>query len=151
MSLVSQNIRSKIPLQGAFLKNASNFDNIALGVSTREARVAPFSARRLMDLSFCALQDAGIDSRGKPIGCFMSGNRALADQVPNIMPTTASLMILQNPIDADGVFSWLPYFLSNRISYALDLTGPSVTLDTACSSSLTALHLAINAIERGDC
>ncbi|KAJ7214322.1 hypothetical protein GGX14DRAFT_550479 [Mycena pura] len=136
MSLVSQNIRSKIPLQGAFLKNASTFDNIAFGVSTRDARVAPFSARRLMDLSFCALQDAGIDSRGKPIGCFMSGNKALADQ---------------NPIDADGGFAWLPYFLSNRISYALDLTGPSVTLDTACSSSLTALHLAISAIERGDC
>jgi hypothetical protein len=41
--------------------------------------------------------------------------------------------------------------MANRISYALDLTGPSIYLDTACSSSLTALHLAIGAIERGDC
>jgi acyl transferase domain-containing protein len=41
--------------------------------------------------------------------------------------------------------------MANRISYALDLTGPSVYLDTACSSSLTALHLAVGAIERGDC
>ncbi|KAJ7493888.1 hypothetical protein FB451DRAFT_1491404 [Mycena latifolia] len=41
--------------------------------------------------------------------------------------------------------------MANRISYALDLTGPSMYLDTACSSSLTALHIAIAAIQSGDC
>ncbi|KAJ7052957.1 hypothetical protein C8F01DRAFT_1331735 [Mycena amicta] len=125
-----------IPTQGSFLKEPSSFDNIAFGVSSRDARVAPYSTRRLIDLSFRALQDSGIDSRGQSIGCFMSGNRAMATQ---------------RPIDGDGGFAWLPYFLSNRISYMLNLTGPSVTLDTACSSSLTAVHLAIGAIERGDC
>lgn len=41
--------------------------------------------------------------------------------------------------------------LANRVSYVLGLNGPSLYLDTACSSSLTALHLALNAINAGEC
>ncbi|KAJ6518275.1 hypothetical protein C8R47DRAFT_1312711 [Mycena vitilis] len=124
------------PAQGAFLKNPDGFDNISLGVSTRDARVIPYSARRVLDLSFQALLDSGIESRGCKIGCFMSGNRTLEGE---------------NAMDADGSFSWAPHAMANRISYALDLTGPSILLDTACSSSLNALHLAIASIQRGDC
>lgn len=41
--------------------------------------------------------------------------------------------------------------LSNRVSYVLNLQGPSMTLDTACSSSMYALHLACSAIHSGEC
>lgn len=41
--------------------------------------------------------------------------------------------------------------IANRISYHLDLVGPSVPVDTACSSSLTATHLAVQSIRNGDC
>ncbi|KAJ7087152.1 hypothetical protein C8R44DRAFT_991421, partial [Mycena epipterygia] len=126
----------QLPAQGAFLKNATSFDNISLGISTKDARVIPYSARRLLDLSFQALLDSGIESRHRKIGCFMSGNIALQGETA---------------IDTDGSFSHASFSVANRISYVLDLTGPSVYLDTACSSSLTALHLAIGAIERGDC
>ncbi|KAJ6611341.1 hypothetical protein B0H10DRAFT_369055 [Mycena sp. CBHHK59/15] len=126
-----------LPAQGTFLKNATTFDNISLGISIKDARVIPYSGRRLLDLSFQALLDSGIESRGRNIGCFMSGNRPFPGQ---------------STLDPDGsVSSWMPHSIANRISYALDLTGPSIYLDTACSSSLTALHLAIGAIERGDC
>ncbi|KAF7336300.1 Polyketide synthase [Mycena venus] len=134
--LVQNKSEVKPPARGAFLKNVTSFDNIAFGISARGARVTPYSARRLLDLSFQALLDSGMESRGQRIGCFMSGNRALQGQ---------------NEFDADGSFSWMQYSLANRISYTFDLTGPSVSLDTACSSSLTALHLAIGSIERGDC
>ncbi|KAF8128037.1 hypothetical protein K438DRAFT_2141448, partial [Mycena galopus ATCC 62051] len=138
--LTNEFIRSrpdvKPPTHGAFLKNPSDFDNISLRVSTRDARVLPYSARRLLDLSFQALLDSGIESRGRHIGCFMSGNRTLRGE---------------SPVDVDGSFSWSPHAMANRISYALDLTGPSILVDTACSSSLNALHLAIAAIEKGDC
>lgn len=41
--------------------------------------------------------------------------------------------------------------VANRVSYHLDLRGPSVPVDTACSSSLTATHLAMQAINAGEC
>src|ERR1700761_5647686 len=64
----------KLPAQGSFLKNVTSFDNISLGISTKDARMTPYGARRLLDLSFQALQDSGIDTRRRNIGCFMSGN-----------------------------------------------------------------------------
>ncbi|KAF7341189.1 Polyketide synthase [Mycena venus] len=133
---VHHETKVQLPTQGTFLKNATSFDNIALGVSTKDARVMPYSARRLLDLSFQALLDSGVDSRHCEIGCFMSGSLDLADR---------------NTIDTEGSVSAQLHSIANRISYALDLTGPSVYLDTACNSSLTALHLAIGAIQRGDC
>src|SRR6266850_499141 len=46
------------------------------------------------------------------------------------------------------IFLWS---IANRVSYCLNLSGPSLTLDTACSSSLTALYLACEAIQAGNC
>lgn len=43
------------------------------------------------------------------------------------------------------------YAMANRMSYILNVTGPSFYVDTACSSSLTAMHLAIQAIHNGEC
>ena len=51
----------------------------------------------------------------------------------------------------DRGFGGTPNTLANRVSYTLDLRGPSLYLDTACSSTLTAFHLAIRAIRNGDC
>lgn len=41
--------------------------------------------------------------------------------------------------------------IANKVSYHLDLIGPSVPTDTACSSSLTAMHLAVQAVRAGEC
>jgi len=41
--------------------------------------------------------------------------------------------------------------VANRVSYHLDLRGPSIPIDTACSSSLSAFHLAVQAILNGEC
>lgn len=41
--------------------------------------------------------------------------------------------------------------VANKVSYHLDLLGPSIPLNTACSSSLSALHLAVQALRDGDC
>jgi len=41
--------------------------------------------------------------------------------------------------------------ISDRVSHAFDLRGPSMTLDTACSSSIYCLHLACRALAQRDC
>lgn len=66
-----------MPQKGAFLKNMAEFDYSSFGLSSADARVMPHSARRLMELSFHALRDAGIQTREQAIGCFMSGNNDL--------------------------------------------------------------------------
>ncbi|KAJ6455209.1 hypothetical protein C8R45DRAFT_846044, partial [Mycena sanguinolenta] len=125
---------SNLPAKGAFLKHHDKLDAVTFGISPKDARVMPFTARRLLELSFEALSDSGIDYRGRQIGCFMSG-----------------AVTFEGAVDTGGSFASIPSALANRISYMLDITGPSLQLDTACSSSLTGLHLAIRAIEAGDC
>jgi acyl transferase domain-containing protein len=50
-----------------------------------------------------------------------------------------------------GSLAFGPSSVANRVSYHLDLRGPSIPVDTACSSTLTATHLAIQALLAGDC
>lgn len=49
------------------------------------------------------------------------------------------------------IYSASRAMLSNRVSFALDLKGPSFTIDTACSSSMYALDCAFNALRNGEC
>ncbi|KAJ7782237.1 hypothetical protein DFH07DRAFT_789912 [Mycena maculata] len=128
--------KMNLPTQGAFVKNHNGLDTSAFGISAKDARVMPFTTRRLMELSLEALADSGIDYRKKIVGCFMSGT---------------SNFEVGGALSTDGSFAAVPSASANRISYVLDITGPSVQVDTACSSSLTGLHLAIRAIEGGDC
>lgn len=57
----------------------------------------------------------------------------------------------QDELEANGSFAGYANSVANKVSYHLDLRGPSIPVDTACSSSLTALHLAVQAIRAGDC
>ncbi|KAF7371222.1 Polyketide synthase [Mycena sanguinolenta] len=125
-----------LPAKGAFLKNHDGMDSTAFGISIKDARIMPFAARRLMELSFEALADSGVNYRHQKVGCFITGSGNF--EVSGAMST-------------NGSFASIPSAPANRISYMLDILGPSVQLDTACSSSLTGLHLAIQAIEAGDC
>ena len=54
-------------------------------------------------------------------------------------------------MEARGSLAGIPCMVANKISYHLDLRGPSIPVDTACSSSAVALHLAVQAIRSGEC
>ncbi|KAH9934350.1 uncharacterized protein B0H18DRAFT_1188403 [Fomitopsis serialis] len=125
---------------GSFLKNVESFDHVEFGISTKDARAMSLSTRKLIELSFLALLDSGIDYRGKDVGCYTSA-------------TNHDILSVAEPdvYEARGSFGGIPCMVANKISYHLDLRGPSIPVDTACSSSLTASHLAVQALRAGEC
>jgi len=63
---------------GSFLKDVQLFDNVEFGVSAKDAISMTASSRRLIELSFLALLDSGIDYRGRKVGSFAAGTNAEA-------------------------------------------------------------------------
>ncbi|EIN09536.1 polyketide synthase [Punctularia strigosozonata HHB-11173 SS5] len=126
--------------RGSFLKNLDSFDYLEFGITSKDARAMAVSTRKLIELSFLALLDSGIEYRGRNVGCYASGNAF------DILSVGTA-----DEFEARGSFAGIPAQIANRISYHLDLLGPSVPTDTACSSSLTAMHLAIQALRTDDC
>jgi len=134
--------------RGGFLQGeVSAFDPLYFGMSPREASVVDFQQRLLLEVSAKALQDAGITEAqcaGSRTGVFIGGFCMDAK-------IEASHLFNRPWGIAQSVTGNTATLLSNRISYAFDLKGPSLTVDTACSSSLVAAHMAVEALRAGEC
>ncbi|KAI0325192.1 ketoacyl-synt-domain-containing protein [Cubamyces sp. BRFM 1775] len=126
--------------KGSFLKDAHLFDSIEFGVTSKDARMMSLSTRRLIETAFLSLVDSEIDYRGKNIGCYTAG---VAFDMTSICG--------HDDEESRGSFASCPSMIANRLSYYLDLRGPSVPVDTACNSSLSATHMAVQAILHGEC
>src|SRR5829696_5546108 len=131
--------------RGGFVENLNAFDAAFWGISPREALRMDPQQRWLLEVAWEAVEDAGIAPsrlRGQRVGVFVgiSGNDYGGLQ-------------LRSPEDVDAYTNSgsTASIASNRISYMLDLTGPSVSLDTACSSSLVAVAAACENIWSGRC
>jgi len=130
--------------RGGYLERIDEFDAAFFGISPREADVLDPQQRLLLETAWEALEDAGqdaaklVDTRtGVFIGQWTSDFEA-------------RLFAHPEAIDFYAVQGSGRYASSGRISYALGLRGPSLTLDTACSSSLVAVHLAAQSIRSGE-
>ncbi|WP_067855432.1 type I polyketide synthase [Nocardia shimofusensis] len=133
--------------RGAFMTiDPWEFDPDFFGISPREATVLDPQQRLMLEVTWEALDDAGIARRaaGGPVGVYVGG--FVVDQsVIGVVGPALFHTDMHTPASASYTM------LSNRIAYALDLVGPAVTVDTACSSSLVAFHLACQALTNGDC
>ncbi|KAH9934268.1 putative polyketide synthase [Fomitopsis serialis] len=125
---------------GAFLKNIDLFDPVEFGITSKDARLMNLGTRKLIETTFLALLDSGLDYRGRNVGCYMS---AVAHDMFSVSG--------HDDTEARGAFSYGPAMVANRVSYHLDLRGPSLPLDTACSSTLYATHLGVQALRNGEC
>ncbi|MEX3525941.1 MAG: SDR family NAD(P)-dependent oxidoreductase [Burkholderia sp.] len=132
---------------GGFLEGFADFDPLFFNISPLEAMGMDPQERLFLQSAWHALEDAGYtrdslaERCGGRVGVFAGVTR-----------NGFGLLGLEAWHEGSTVFSQ-PAFSSipNRVSYALDLRGPSLPVDTMCSSSLTAIHEACAALHRGDC
>ncbi|WP_227983796.1 type I polyketide synthase [Nocardia spumae] len=122
------------------------FDPDFFGISPREAATLDPQQRLALEVSWEALDDAGVGGRvgGAPVGVYMG----VFTMDHGINPEGAAALAHVDMHSAAGASYTM---ISNRIAYALNMVGPAITVDTACSSSLVAFHLACRAIVDGDC
>ena len=130
---------------GSFLNEVEGFDPAFFGIAPREAPAMDPQQRLLLEVTWEALWEAGLAPdrmAGSRTGVFVA-----------ICNTDYSRLLLSDAcaIGPNSLAGASQSIASGRISYLLDLQGPSVSIDTACSSSLVAVHLACQSLRAGEC
>lgn len=131
---------------GGFLKDVAGFDNRFFDIPPDEALRMDPQQRLLLEVSWEALEHAGIipeSLRLSRTGVFVG-----VSSTDYVRLVSASAQQKSTIWDNAGGSSSI---IANRISYFLDIQGPSIVIDTACSSSLVAVHLACRSLSTWDC
>jgi len=128
---------------GGILENLDIFDAAFFGFTPREAEMTDPQQRIFLQEAWKALEDAGYDPETYPRLIGVYAGVGMNGYLYNLY---------SNPglIELFGIFQTLlgndKDFLSTRVSYKLNLRGPSVTVQTACSTSLVAVHMACQSL-----
>jgi acyl transferase domain-containing protein/acyl carrier protein len=133
---------SGLPQRGGYLEDVLGFDAAFFGISPREARHLDPQHRMLLEVAWEAMEDAALPAErlagsrsGFYLGIMWQDYREWLAGEPDAYWTTGNGH----------------NFAAGRIAYSLGLTGPALAVDTACSSSLVSVHLAVQALRRGEC
>jgi len=128
---------------GGFMKEIDKFDPLFFSISPREAQVMDPQQRIFLEQVWRAIEDSGhkvSDLSGTRTGLFVG---VATNDYIDVMNSAHSVL---DGYTASGNSHSV---LANRVSFLLNLRGPSAPIDTACSSSLVALHRAIESIHTG--
>ena len=133
---------------GGFIEAIDQFDPTLFGISFGEAAAMDPQQRILLELTWSALENAGIspdDIAGSRAGVFVGiGSFDYSLQQAGLDP-------YGNRITPYTALGNAHSIAANRLSYVFDLKGPSLAVDTACSSSLYALHYARQSLLNREC
>src|SRR5579864_2027432 len=130
---------------GGFMREVDKFDPLFFGISPREAQVMDPQQRIFLETVWKAIEDSGqkvSDLSGTRTGLFVG---VATNDYANTMNR------MRVAVDGYTASGNSHAVLANRVSFLLNLRGPSAPIDTACSSSLVALHRAIESIHTGSC
>jgi acyl transferase domain-containing protein/acyl carrier protein len=132
-------------LRGGFLDQIDRFDPGFFGISPREAELMDPQQRLILELSWEALEDAGIIASrlaGSQTGVFVG---AVSSDYADLLQRHGVEAITRHTLT--GIHRGI---IANRVSYILGVRGPSLTVDAAQSSALVAIHLACESLRRGE-
>lgn len=132
---------------GGFLDSIDQFDPQFFGISPREAPYVDPQHRLMLETAWEAIEDAGMVldlEKGTDMGVFVGISHNDFQGIQHT-PTDRASISAHTPTGSAHSIA------ANRISYCLNLTGPSLALDTACSSALTAVHVACQHLLSGEC
>ncbi|MGE0214583.1 beta-ketoacyl synthase N-terminal-like domain-containing protein [Mycolicibacterium sp.] len=129
---------------GTFLDDLAGFDAEFFGVSPREAELMDPQQRLALEVSWEALEHAGVPPRA------LAGTDTAV--LMGVNSDDYGKLIME---DLPGIEAWTGIGTSlcgiaNRVSHLLDLRGPSVALDAACAASLVAVHQACQLLRAGE-
>jgi len=132
----------------SLIEGVENFDADYFGFSPREAEVTDPQQRILLECAHEALEMAGYGDAGssRPVGVFVGvgENQYMLD---HLLPQIDAFAALGDSV----VHANSKDFAATRISYKLNLSGPSVSVNTACSTSLVAIHQACSSLAQDEC
>ncbi|MEO0537755.1 MAG: SDR family NAD(P)-dependent oxidoreductase [Cyanobacteria bacterium P01_A01_bin.123] len=134
---------------GAVLDDIERFDARFFGFSAREAEMMDPQHRLFLECAWEALEDAGYDPETEPglIGVYAGGN--LSSYLLNNL--TAAHEPLKSMVGETVLIGNDKDYIATRVSYKLNLQGPSFNVSTACSTSLVAVHLACRGLLSYEC
>ena len=133
---------------GAFIEGVDLFDAEFFRISPVEAQLLDPQQRLMLETSWQALEDAGIDPerlKGSRTGVYIG--------ISNMDYRFINLDASQTSEPAASLYTVSGTSLNTaagRVAFALGLEGPAMAVDTACSSSLVAVHQAVSALQRGE-
>src|ERR1043165_4752068 len=133
---------------GGVLEGVDLFDASFFNYSPREAEVIDPQHRLFLECAWAALESAGYDSENYRGSLGVFAGAALSTYMMNLVSTTNILQVVGI---APTLIANANDYLTTRVSYKLNLRGPSIDIQTACSTSLVAVHVACQNLLSGEC
>lgn len=136
---------------GGFIDGVDKFDSRFFNISRREAELMDPQERLFLQCIYETMEDAGYTRQAlgmqQDLGSDNSVGVYVGVMYEEYQLYGAQEQAMGRPVALHGI----PSSIANRVSYFCNFHGPSMAIDTMCSSSLTAIHLACQGLQKGDC